>query len=98
MPSDAPTLEQYVDVRALLPGYEEKECWNCEATWFKSNRLGESICPKCLWGQGDTDSVDEPTDYGTLWHGDVSREEMLERQNETRREIREKYRSTEVRL
>lgn len=69
-------MTEYVDVRQLHPAYEEKECWNCGNTWLRYAHSGESICHECFMGQGDHETLDEPTDYGELWYGDISRDAM----------------------
>lgn len=83
--------EDYVDVRQLLPGWDEQTCWSCGGEWLQRSKVGETICPHCLMGQGDHSRRDqeEPTDYGELWYGDIPREEMLEQYAEMSKEMRE---------
>lgn len=80
----------YTDARHLHPGYERKECWNCGNTWFRRPRPAESICRACFMGQGDHDRVDEPTDYGELWYGDVSLEKKRRQHAEMKAELRDR--------
>jgi len=90
------TLDDYVDLRRLHIEYEEKECWNCGHTWFRQARPAESICSECLWGQGDNERVDELTDYGELWYGDISRDEMRRKHQQTRGEMSSPFGHVEV--
>jgi len=85
--TEGATLDDYIDLRRLHLSYEEKECWNCGNTWFREARPAESICSNCLWGQGDHKDVDEPTDYGELWYGDISREEMKREYKQTQKKM-----------
>lgn len=91
-------LEQYTDVRAFLREYEQRECFNCGHTWWRRSRAAESICSECFMGQGDHERVDGPTDYGTLWYGDVSLEEKRRQHKETRKQARSLTGHVEVRL
>lgn len=78
--------KQYVNVEKIHPDYDLHECWYCGNEWYVRRPSQRRVCTECFWGQDEED----PTDYGDLWYGKVSREEKKRLYAETRASVREK--------
>lgn len=52
------TLEDYVDVRELMPFYYRYDCWQCGHKWVRTHNRKTAVppknarCPECGWTQG----------------------------------------------
>lgn len=102
MTDDAPTVDDYVDIRDVHPDYDEMECWNCGHT----ERIGPNrrmrICHNCFMDNSPTDHdgesiVEGPdgelyVDYRLLWYGDVSIEEAQARYERRTKDARDRGR------
>ena len=56
--NDRDSLDDYDDVRDLLPGFVRFECWNCEHEWVNrydhyTDGLARGRCPECGWTPGE---------------------------------------------